>query len=87
MPKFFAIIVLLCCAVVICRAGNAPQAWVNAVDTNVMERVLLANTNNVAGVRCAFATGSPHGSPMEAYGRHALLFASLFRADVVSRCY
>ena len=34
MQKVFAIIVLLCCAVGVCRAGDAPQAWVNAVERN-----------------------------------------------------
>ena len=47
MSRFFAIIVLLCCAAEICRAGDAPQAWVNAGNTNVMERILLHRTNNV----------------------------------------
>ena len=48
MPKVFAIVVLLCCAVSVCRAGEAPPAWVNAVDTNAMEMVLFGCTNNVA---------------------------------------
>ncbi len=48
MQKGFAIIVLLCCAAGICRADDAPQVWVNAVDTNAMERGALNHTNNVA---------------------------------------
>ena len=40
MQKCMAIIGLLCCAAGVCRAGDAPPAWVNAVDTNAMERVL-----------------------------------------------
>ena len=40
MQKGFAIIVLLCCAVGVGVAADAPQAWINAVDTNAMERVL-----------------------------------------------
>ena len=40
MQKCLAIIGLLCCAVGVCRAGDAPPAWVNAVATNAMERVL-----------------------------------------------
>lgn len=36
MQKGLAIIGLLCCAVGVCRAGDAPQAWGNAVDTNAM---------------------------------------------------
>lgn len=32
---------VMCCAAVVCRAGEAPQAGVNAVDTNAMERALL----------------------------------------------
>ena len=50
MPRFFAIIVLLCCAAEICWAGDAPPAWVNYVDTNAMEKVFLDCTNNMAGV-------------------------------------
>ena len=42
MQKGFAIIGLLCCAVGVCRADEAPPAWVNAVDMNAMERVLLS---------------------------------------------
>ena len=42
MQKVFAIIVLLCCAAGVCHANDALQAWVNAVDTNAMERVLLS---------------------------------------------
>ena len=42
MQKVFAIVVLLCCAVLMGRANEAPPAWVNAVDTNAMERVLLS---------------------------------------------
>lgn len=37
MPKFFAIIALLCCAVEICLAGDALQAWVNAGNTSVIK--------------------------------------------------
>ena len=48
MLKVFAIIVLLCCAVSICRANDVPPAWV-AVDTNAMERVLCC-AETVAGV-------------------------------------
>lgn len=44
MQKVFAISVLICCAALMGRADEAPPAWVNAVDTNVMEMVLLANT-------------------------------------------
>ena len=47
MQKVFAISGLLCCAAGICRADDAPPAWVNAVDTNAMERVLFDYTNNV----------------------------------------
>lgn len=47
MPKVFAIIALLCCAAGACLAEEAPQAWINAVDTNAMERVLFDYTNNV----------------------------------------
>ncbi len=47
MQKVFAIIVLLCCVVPVCCAGDAPPAWINAVDTNAMERVLFDYTNNV----------------------------------------
>lgn len=39
MPKGFAIIVLLCCAVGICQADDAPSAWVNVRDANAMENV------------------------------------------------
>jgi len=42
MQKVFAIIVLLCCAALMGRANEAPPAWVNAVDTNAMKRVLLS---------------------------------------------
>lgn len=45
MSKFFAIIVLLCCAVGICLADDAPPAWINAVDTNAMEGVLNYTDN------------------------------------------
>ena len=48
MQKVFAIIVLLCCAVGICLADDAPPAWINAVDANAIERVLLDCTNNEA---------------------------------------
>ena len=41
MQKGFAIIGLLCYAESVCRMGDAPQTWVNAVDTNAMDRVLL----------------------------------------------
>ncbi len=37
MQKVFAIIVLLCCAVGICLADDAPQAWVNAGNTSVIK--------------------------------------------------
>ena len=47
MQKVFAIIVLLCCAAGVCRAGDAPPSGVNAVDTNAMEKV-LDYTNDVA---------------------------------------
>lgn len=47
MQRVFAIIALLCCTASICRANAAPQAWVNAVDTNAMEKVLLGYTDNV----------------------------------------
>ena len=47
MQKGFAIIVLLCCVAYMGRANDAPQAWVNDVDANTMERVLLDYTNNV----------------------------------------
>ena len=47
MQRVFAIIVLLCCAAGICRADDAPPAWINAVDTNAMERMLFDYTNNV----------------------------------------
>ena len=60
MPKFFAIIVLLCCAVGVCRADDAPQAWVNAVDTNVMERVLFEE------LKCISQAISSMEDPMEA---------------------
>ena len=40
MQKGLAIVGLLCCAVGVRRAGDAPWAWVNAVETNAMERVL-----------------------------------------------
>jgi hypothetical protein len=40
MQKVFAIVVLLCCAVLMGRANDAPPAWVNAVDANAMEGVL-----------------------------------------------
>ena len=45
MQKCMAIIGLLCCAVGVCRAGDALPARVNAVDTNAMERVLLNQWN------------------------------------------
>lgn len=41
MQKDFAISVLLCCAALMGRADEAPPAWVNVVDMNAMERVLL----------------------------------------------
>ena len=41
MQRVFAIIGLMCCAVSMGRANEAPQTWVNTVDTNAMERVLL----------------------------------------------
>ena len=47
MQKVVAIIVLLCCTAGICWADDAPPAWINAVDTNAMERVLFDYTNNV----------------------------------------
>ena len=50
MQKCLAMIVLVVCAAGVCRAGDAPSAWVNAVDTNAMERVLLDYTNNVRGI-------------------------------------
>ena len=40
MRKGFAIIVSLCCAALMGRANEAPPVWLNAVDTNAMERVL-----------------------------------------------
>ena len=48
MQKGMAIIGLLCCAVGVCCAGDAPPARVNAVDTDAMERVSLGRTNNMA---------------------------------------
>lgn len=45
MSKGVAILCL--CAMGVCCAGEAPQAWINAVDTNAMERVLFDYTNNV----------------------------------------
>lgn len=45
MQKGFALIVLLCCAAPLCRANETPPAWVNAVDTNAMERVLYYMDN------------------------------------------
>lgn len=59
MQKVFAIIVLLCCAAVMGRSNEAPQAWVNAVDTNAMERVLLDYTNNVAVLTYAATQNQP----------------------------
>ena len=50
MQKGFAIIVLLCCAAGICRADDAPPAWVNYVDTNAMEKVFLDCTKRMAGL-------------------------------------
>ena len=47
MQKIFVVIALLCCVAPICCATDAPQAWINAVDTNAMERVLFDYTNNV----------------------------------------
>ena len=41
MQKCLAIIGLLCCVVGVCCAGDAPPAWVNAVDTNAMKKVSL----------------------------------------------
>ena len=52
MQKVFAIIVLLCCAALMGRANEASQAWVNAFDTNAVERVLLDYTNNDAVLTC-----------------------------------
>ena len=43
IQRVFAIIVLLCCAALLGRANEAPPAWVNAVDTNAMERVLYCS--------------------------------------------
>ena len=42
-----AIAALCLCAAGVCGAGEAPPAWINAVDTNAMERVLFDYTNNV----------------------------------------
>ena len=47
MQKVFVIIVLFCFAALMGRANEAPPAWVNAVDTNAMERVLFDYANNV----------------------------------------
>ena len=53
MQKGLAIIGLLCWAVGVCRAGDAPPAWVNAVDTNAMERVLLSQCGlSTMGIGC-----------------------------------
>ena len=46
MQKGLAIVGLLCCAAGICRADEAPPAWVNAVVKNAMERVLLHCMDN-----------------------------------------
>ena len=42
MQTGFTIIGLLCCAAVVCRAGDAPQAWVNAVYANAVDWVSLS---------------------------------------------
>ena len=48
MQRAWAIIGLMCCAVSMGRANNAPQALINVVDENAMESVLFDYTNNVA---------------------------------------
>lgn len=58
MQKGFGIVVLLCCAALMGRANEASQAWVNAFDTNAMERVLLGCTDNVEVFRCFIALKS-----------------------------
>jgi hypothetical protein len=49
MQKGFAIIVLLCCAVLMDRANEAPPVGVNDVDINATERVLYC-TDTVAAL-------------------------------------
>ena len=49
MQRVFAIIVLLCCAALMGRVNEAPPVWLNAVDTNAMERVLYC-TDTVAAL-------------------------------------
>ena len=56
------------------RADEAPPAWVNAVDTNVMEMVLLANTPNLVQT----IEGQPvfiHGFPFAniAHGNNSVI--------------
>ena len=45
--KRLILVFILMCSASICRAIDAPPAWINAVDTNAMERVLFDYTNNV----------------------------------------
>ena len=60
MPKFFAIIVLLCCAAGICLAAEQPKtvpAWRNTVDKAAAEEAMCAYTSNV--IRCEWAGEDP----------------------------
>ncbi len=49
---------LLVCAAGVGLSADVPQAWVNAVDTNVMEGVVLDRTNIVAVLNCSAAMES-----------------------------
>ena len=82
MPKIIAIIVLLCCAAEICWADDAPPAWVNAVDTNAMERVLFDYTNNV--IRSEWA-GTDKSIGKELPANLGFQFAVVGDEDVTNR--
>ena len=82
MQKGLAIIGLLCCAVGICRAGDAPPAWINAVDTNAMKRVLFDYTNNV--IRSEWA-GNDKSIGKELPANLGFQFAVVGDEDVTNR--
>ena len=82
MLKVFAIIVLLCCAASIGRAADAPPAWINAVDTNAMERVLFDYTNNV--IRSEWA-GNDKSIGRELPANLGFQFAVVGDEDVTNR--
>lgn len=77
-----AIAALCLCATGICRAGDAPQAWINAVDMNAMERVLFDYTNNV--IRSEWA-GNDKSIGKELPANLGFQFAVVGDEDVTNR--